>query len=160
MRPGRRTRRKKGAPGGLALTSLVDILTILLIFLLMSFSPEGALLHAAQDLELPESISKEGVTEGDLVLALTEHGVTLGEETVVLEVDLLADGPLLLPGLAAALERASGGDPAGRRILVEGDRRVPFRLLYRVLFTCHQAGFGDLALAAYQREGAAGEGGV
>lgn len=160
MRPCRRTKKRKGVPGVLTLTSLVDILTILLIFLLKSFSPEGALLHAAQDLELPESASKEGVTEGDLVLALTEFGVTLGEETVALGDELREGGPLLVPSLAAALERASGGDPAGRRILIEGDRRVPFRLLYRVLFTCHQAGYGDLALAAYQKEGAAREGGV
>lgn len=157
MRPFRRAKKKRSA-GTLTLTSLVDILTILLIFLLKSFSPEGALLFAAQDVELPESTSPEGVTEGDLVLALTEHGVTLGEETVALASDLADGGPLLVPSLAEALGRASGGDPASRRVLIEGDRRVPFRLLYRVLFTCHQAGYGDLALAAYEKEEAGGEG--
>jgi len=138
--------------GALTLTSLVDILTILLIFLLKSFSPDGALLHAAQDLELPESTSKEGVTEGDLVLALTPSGVTLGEELVVTGDVLTQGGPLLLDRLAAALGPAAGGDPALRRVLIEGDRSVPFHLLYRVLFTCHQAGYETLALAAIEKE--------
>lgn len=158
MRPARREKRRRSPVGSLTLTSLVDILTILLIFLLKSFSPEGALLHAAQNVELPETTSEEGVTEGDLVIALSDRELTLGETSVAVATELHQGGPLLLPTLASALDEASGGDPAGRRILIEGDKAVPFRLLYRVLFTCHQAGYDDLALAAFQKD--VGEGGV
>ncbi|MFH1679574.1 MAG: biopolymer transporter ExbD [Candidatus Eisenbacteria bacterium] len=152
-----RIRRKRRGAGILTLTSLVDILTILLIFLLKSFAPEGALLHAAQDLELPESSSPEGVSEGDLVLALTGNEVTLGEERVLGCEEVLAGTGLYVPGLAEALAEASGGEPGSRRLLIEGDRRIPFSVLYRILFTCHQSGYQDLALAAVEREPAEGE---
>jgi biopolymer transport protein ExbD len=143
---------KKKVRGALMLTSLVDILTILLIFLLRSFSPQGAILYAAQEVELPESTSPEGVTEGDLIVALSEGGVTIGEESVAGREDLVAGDGLLVPPLASALVSASGGEPGGRRVLIEGDRGVPFGILYRVLFTCHQSGYQDLALAAVEKE--------
>jgi biopolymer transport protein ExbD len=152
-----RIRGKRSGAGILTLTSLVDILTILLIFLLKSFSPEGALLHAAQDLELPESSSPEGVREGDLVLAIAADGVTIGEDRVLGREEILAGSGLFVPGLGAALAKAAGGDPGSRRLLIEGDRRVPFAVLYRVLFTCHQSGYQDLALAAVEREPAGEE---
>ena len=128
MKPGRRFRRKRGRVGLLTLTSLVDILTILLLFLLHAFSPEGGLLHAAQELELPETTSREGITEGDLVLALTPSGVTLGDRRITGAGELAGGGGLLLRSLAVALGEASGGEAAGRRVLIEGDRRGPCHL--------------------------------
>lgn len=148
----RKRTKKRKAPGALLLTSLVDILTILLIFLLRAFSPQGAILYAAQDIELPESTSPEGVTEGDLVVALSEGGVTIGESPAAAREDLHAGGGLLVPPLSSALAAASGGAPGDRRVLIEGDREVPFGLLYRVLFTCQQSGYQDLALAAVEKE--------
>lgn len=151
MRPTQKRRRSRKGTALLTVTSLVDILSILLIFLLMSFSPEGALLHAAQDLELPETTSKEGIFETDRVVAVSSGGISVGENMVT----DLGDwkGELLIPGLARALGEVTGSDEAQRRVLIEGDRRIPFDLLYAVLFTSHQAGYRKLALAAYEEEG-------
>lgn len=151
MRPTQKRRRSRKGTALLTVTSLVDILSILLIFLLMSFSPEGALLHAAQDLELPETTSKEGIFETDRVVAVSSGGISVGENMVT----DLGDwkGELLIPGLARALGDVTGSDEAQRRVLIEGDRRIPFDLLYAVLFTSHQAGYRKLALAAYEEEG-------
>ncbi len=149
MRPTRKRRtRRRGAAALLTVTSLVDILSILLIFLLMSFSPEGALLHAAQDLELPETTAKEGIYETDRVVAVTGRGISVGENMVALLDDW--QGELLIPGLAHALGNVAGSGEAERRVLIQGDRRIPFDLLYAVLFTSHQAGYRKLALAAYE----------
>lgn len=41
------------------LTSLVDVMTILLVFLIKSFSSEGSLVTPAADLVLPVSTSEE-----------------------------------------------------------------------------------------------------
>jgi biopolymer transport protein ExbD len=70
--------------------------------------------------------------------------------------ELPEGGRLLLPSLAEALAETSGVHSDGRRVVVQGDRRVPFGILYRVLFTCHQSGYPDLALAAIEKEPAAG----
>ncbi len=154
MRPTQKKRRSKSGTTLLTVTSLVDILSILLIFLLMSFSPEGALLHAAQDLELPETTSKEGIFETDRLVAVSTRGISVGEQMVA---DLTSwKGELLIPELAAALGDVTGSVEADRRVLIEGDRRIPFDLLYAVLFTSHQAGYRRLALAAYEEEGESG----
>lgn len=150
MRPTRKRRRGRRNSALLTVTSLVDILSILLIFLLMSFSPEGALLHAAQDLELPETTSKEGISESDRVVAVTGRGISVGDRMVADLDDW--QGELLIPGLSAALGDVADTEEAGRRMLIEGDRRIPFDLLYAVLFTSHQAGYRKLALAAYEEE--------
>ncbi|NNE09822.1 MAG: hypothetical protein HKN20_14785 [Gemmatimonadetes bacterium] len=135
----------------LSVTSLVDILSILLIFLLMSFAPEGAVIHAAQDLELPESTSPEKVEGSDLVLAVTERGVSVGEHMIAGLEDW--KGQLWIPELGAAIGPVSEDDPAAasRRVLVQGDKTIPFDLLYAVLFTAHQVGYQKLALAAYEK---------
>jgi biopolymer transport protein ExbD len=62
------------------------------------------------------------------------------------------EGELLIPGLSEALGDVSDTEEASRRVLIEGDRRIPFDLLYAVLFTSHQAGYRKLALAAYEEE--------
>ncbi len=149
MRPSRRTGRQKRKATVLTVTSLVDILSILLIFLLLSFSPEGALLHAAQDLELPESTSNERVMETDRVIAVTANGVSVGPKMVATFENW--KGELLIPGLAQELGDVVGTDESSRRVLIQGDRLVPFDMLYAVLFTSHQAGYSNLALAAYER---------
>jgi biopolymer transport protein ExbD len=152
----RRRSRKKALQRGLLMTSVVDILTTMLFFLLQSFSSNGAIMCSAQDIELPVSSSTQGVSEGDLAIGVSEEGVSLGETMVVEGEELPEGGRLLLPPLAAALTETSAGRPDGRRVLVQGDRRVPFGVLYRVLFTCHQSGYPDLALAAIEKEPAGG----
>ena len=149
MRPGSTRRKRTGYATVLTVTSLVDILSILLIFLLMSFSPEGALLHAAQDLELPESSSREKIDETDKVIAVTVNGISLGDRMVA---DLRNwKGDLWIAELGAALGDVTGTDEARRRVLIEGDRLIPFDMLYAVLFTAHQVGYENLALAAYEK---------
>lgn len=160
MKPLKNLRRKRRHAGAvLTITALVDILTILLIFLLKSFSPEGALLYAAQDLELPETTSRKGITEGDLVLSLSAHGLSLGGEPITSGEEMARGGGLLLPRLMAALEEAAPDGRSECHILVEGDRGVRFHMLHRVLFTCRQSGYEKLALAAYEKE-SEGEGGT
>ncbi len=149
MKPTRPRRRGRSGGAVLTVTSLVDILSILLIFLLLSFSPEGALLQAAQDLELPETTSRESVDRSDRVIAVTGRAITVGEK-VAARLDGW-DGSVPIAGLAALLGDVSSTPEADRRVLIEGDRRIPFDLLYAVLFTSHQAGYRNLALAAYER---------
>jgi biopolymer transport protein ExbD len=40
-------------------------------------------------------------------------------------------------------------------INVQADRRIPFKVIKRVMFACNQSGFGNINFAALSREGAA-----
>lgn len=128
------------------LTSLVDMMVILLVFLLKSFSVDGQLVTPAADLQLPPS-SCEVVAEPALGVEVTLAGINLEGEPVA---SLPAgEDSLLIPELEAALRNARGASVA-RRANVQCDRRVDFAVLKRVLATCSAAGYDDLSLLVQQ----------
>ena len=49
------TRAKRGVYAALTLTSLVDVMTIIVIFLLMNFSANGEVLYMSKDIRLPDA---------------------------------------------------------------------------------------------------------
>lgn len=129
------------------LTSLVDMMVILLVFLLKSFSVDGQLVTPAADLQLPSS-SCEVVAEPALGVEVTMAGINLeGVPVASLSDDASS---LLIPELEAALRDARGASTA-RQANVQCDRRVDFAVLKRVLATCSAAGYDDLSLLV-QRE--------
>ena len=156
----RRTRRKVQQPGQLRITSMMDILTVLLLFLLKSFVAEGEVVTPAPGVTLPQS-SAEVMPEASLVIAIADDRITLGDE-VVANLDGSVDGglgnQLLIERLADRLDdaRAKQDDIALRRgqeledrgkVTIQGDRDMPFEVLQRVMYTCNQTGFDDIALA-------------
>lgn len=125
-------------PVRLQLTSLVDMMVILVVFLLQSFSVEGQLVTPAAGLALPESASLAPVTAG-LVVEVGPERVRVAGRDVMATADVVAAdaGPL-----AAALAAAGAGGP----VTVQCDRRLDFRVLGRVLRACGQGGRDDVAL--------------
>src|SRR5690606_16359483 len=53
-----RARRKKVQVFDIDITSLLDILTILLVFLLQSYNSSGVIINVPKDIELPRSVSE------------------------------------------------------------------------------------------------------
>lgn len=154
----RRGRRIRG-PEGLRITSMMDILTVLLLFLLKSFVAEGEVVTPAPGVELPRSISQES-PRASLVIAISDDGITVGGETVVTldgSIDGGLGGSLVIPELEAALLHARtqqqsiaarrGSEDAGGSVTIQGDRDMSFAVLQRVMYTCNRSGFADVALA-------------
>ncbi len=75
-----RRRRKKSShgrqPSPLPLTSMMDILTVLLLFLLKSFVVEGEVITPVPGVDLPES-SSEAKPRASVVVAIFDHTVML-----------------------------------------------------------------------------------
>ena len=109
-----------GAFGGtptqrLQLTSMVDMLTILIVFLLQSFSDDGSLLSPAPGVELP--IAANGDRPGPAVsIEVTEFDIRLGGTRICSAAEVRTSRDSTIPPLAAALERLKSE---------EGSRRVP-----------------------------------
>ena len=133
------------------LTSLVDMMVILLVFLLKSFSVEGQLITPSPDLQLPESAATAPM-EPALSLEVAMGGIILDGRRVA---DL--PGPAAVESLVIApLEAALRGLPtgaAGQPITIQCDRRVDFAVLKRVLATCDRAGHDDLSLLVMREDG-------
>ncbi len=136
------------------LTSMVDMMTILLVFLLKSFSVEGNLATAAPNLELAESTSKDRAVPM-LNLVLSQDGVSVdGVEVVDLE-EFVSSDSLLVPRLHETLRgiaNATGMEDQDNEVLIQCDRRLDFRVVKKVMFTCAQAGYSDFSLLV-AREG-------
>jgi len=134
--------------GSPQLTSLVDMMVILLVFLLKSFSVEGQLVTPAADLQLPHS-SARGVVEPALSIEITTSGIHLAGQPVVDLVSVNGDSLLVTELYAELLGLAATVGPDGfptRPVTIQCDRRVDFRILKRVLFTCNQAELENLSL--------------
>jgi biopolymer transport protein ExbD len=157
--PSRAIRRPAGDSGTFKpqLTSLVDVMTILLIFLLKSFSVETQLVTPAPDLTLPESTSREQVAPA-INVAVTRTGVIVDGRQILTLAELAAtpdDEPTvaLLESELRMLAPYTGDQDTDRALTLQCDRDLDFTLLKRVMRTCSAAGFADFALLV-QREAA------
>ncbi len=151
----RKRRRRSALAAPLQLTSMMDILTTLLLFLLKSFVAEGEVITPAPGVKLPESTS-DTKPESSVVVAILGDRIMLDGQ-VVAQVPAGGSDPLLIPALAEQLDRSrrQGQAIAERRgetgayeprLAIQGDRDIPFNVLQRVMYTCNHSGYGDIAL--------------
>lgn len=154
-RMGRRHKLAKGAP--INLVSLMDILTILVFFLLVN-STNAPQLPSPKDLALPKSTAQK-VPEDTLVLAITRDIVLLQGKEVARVADVQAMSEEIIEPLRLELEfwrsnrqlqaRAAAAE-TGAAITIMGDENISYALLHRILATCQQANYTEIAFAAHQ----------
>jgi biopolymer transport protein ExbD len=144
------------------LTSLVDVMTILLIYLLQSFSSEGDIVTVHKDLILPESSARKAP---ELRVTITvNNAFILAEDIKVASVEqVLTSEELVIPGLhewlrerrekTEKIEQYSTKTKFKGEVTIHGDKRIRFRLLKKIMYTCGQQGYNNFSLAVRRREG-------
>lgn len=161
MRQSRRARRmerhhqraKRGV--GFNLISLMDIFTILVFFLLVN-SSDVQELAKPKALTLPESAAEAKPRETVVVMVTAEEVLVQGEPVARVAAELDRRERVIAP-LKAALEEqarrrlAPAAGPTGHEVTIMGDREIPFKLLKRIMTSCTEAGYGNIALAVTQR---------
>ncbi|WP_185633718.1 biopolymer transporter ExbD [Burkholderia sp. Bp9012] len=147
----RANRRRAGCSGAMSLNlvSLIDILTTLVFFLLMTAA--GVATNVTADrVSLPVSASSQAPRIA-LQVTVSTGDIRVGPEIVESVDAALADRGAVLGRLQAAVSTAhattsppsSGGD-----IDVIADKRVPFALLRKVIASCVSGtGFDHVSLA-------------
>ncbi|MCX6641320.1 MAG: biopolymer transporter ExbD [bacterium] len=138
------------APGIPNLTSMIDIMVVILLFLLKSYSTSGVLVQPAQGVELPNST----VTNAPMkVLTIIAKKDGLFEEVSGIPGKIIEDFTSLqndnlveLPNLAAMLEQVQQRSRAlGREdkttITIQGDKTIPYRWVLKIINTCASSGF-------------------
>lgn len=144
------------------LTPLVDMFTIMLIFLLMSYSTGGEMLHMAQNIIMPESLSREQL-EPAVEISVGPDRIYVDGEIIATDVAALRQSDaLLIPALYEDLKRKAvkykkmeESVPLFRftgKATVQADKVIPFRFLKKVLYTADRADFTSISLAVYQKE--------
>lgn len=154
--------RRKPREMSLQITSMIDVFTILLVFLLKSYSTEGHLVHIAEAIRLPTSTASLEVHPA-VAVAFNNEALYLDGELLVDDVGpLVASDEMTIEPLRRALEeRAARVREIAEKnpsvvftgeIVLQGDREIPFRLLKKIIYTAGQAGYVNQSLAVFQEE--------
>lgn len=147
----------------LNITSMMDMFTIILVFLLKSFSTQGQLITPATGLMLPSS-TIERTTRSSLDVQIARNKILVQDKIVIDEKELkevLGQKDFMIQKLYDVLKKyteagrkmseMSGSDVSGE-ITIQGDVGVPYKLLTRVMYTCGQAGYPTMNLVVYRKE--------
>jgi biopolymer transport protein ExbD len=135
----------------LNLTSMVDFMTVVVIFLLMQFSASGEILFMQKDIRLPDAASG-GELERVPVVAISADSITM-EGAIVTSLSQLPEGEVI-PELQSKLDQARNswtatnpGKPFDHKIIVQADQDVAFKYIRRVMVTCTVGQYNNLMFA-------------
>ena len=162
----RKEREAEGEIRELNITAMMDMMTIILVFLLKSYSASSVSMTASEDVRPP--ISTTRATPRDTVaVTITPKHILVGDRTVVtlaggqIPAELLT-GRLVVP-LDAALKKEvdklkfiadrNPNAPFSREMSVIGDRKIPYDLLLTVLYTAGQNELENYRFVVIQKEG-------
>ncbi|MFN7453650.1 MAG: ExbD/TolR family protein [Pseudobdellovibrionaceae bacterium] len=133
--------KKRNVIADLLLTALIDAFSILVIFLLMSFSSTGELLFMGKNMELPKAA--QGIVLERSAVVKVDQGKIFVEDQEVSPEQLT--GALL--DLRKKFQETRPGEEFPAQITVQADRRVKYELLNSIVLASSQAGISDIKFA-------------
>lgn len=153
----RMTRTRRNAVPKMNLTSLMDVFTILVFFLLVN-SANTEVLETPKQITLPASVVEQKPRE-TVVVFISPETVTVQGEVVAMTSDILESEEqdvaaigerlgLLAESVIGATTRAVADS---QEVTILADRGVPFRVVKKVMSTCTGQGYGRISLAVLQK---------
>ena len=101
FQPSKSKKNLKEEEGSLNMNSMMDMMTIILLFLLKSFSTEGALITPSEQLRLP--VSQQGEKpKKELTVSIAKNSLMVND-AVVMDVADIGKEVMLIPMLASRL---------------------------------------------------------
>ena len=162
----------------LNITAMLDLMTIILVFLLQSMASSTAAIQENDDLTLSRSIMKGEPSDQGVILVISKTAILLGEEGEPV-IKLPSREQLAQQGLDArhkrsgpndlyivplanrlrnarkldkAVRAAKGLDTSTSEAIIIADAQTPYRLLIEVLYTLGQSEFGKYHLMVMRRK--------
>ena len=153
----RMSRNKKKAQI-LPLTSLMDVFTILVFFLLFH-SGSSEIIEAPKQIKLPDS-TVEAKPRETVVIMVSPEDVLVQGKAVVSTTQLLDTNTGDVAEISdrlTHLERniigvSTKAAVESKEVTVLADKSIPFRALKRIMSTCTSSGYGKISLAVNQKE--------
>ncbi|GBD94865.1 biopolymer transport protein ExbD/TolR [bacterium BMS3Abin05] len=145
----------------LNLTSMMDMFTIILVFLLKVYSSNGQMIQPSHDLTLPNS-SVQKHAEQALNLKVSKEWVVLNDKPVAKIADVVAMRSLIIPQLARVLKKYATeaqkmeelyGTPFTGKVVIQGDKDLPYKVLVKIMATCGRSEYPNMRLLVYQNHG-------
>lgn len=156
----------------LNITAMLDLMTIILVFLLKSLASSSGAIPQSDDLRLPASVMTGEPAEEGVLIIVSKTQILVGEDSTPV-VKLPPKEQLAATGIDAKYKRggasdmfivplgnalqnardidkavrsAKGLNPNSSEAMVVIDKTTPYRLLIEVLFTLGQSEFGKYHL--------------
>lgn len=158
----------------LNITAMLDMMTIILVFLLKSMSQSSASIPQSQDLTMPKSVLTTEASQEGVAVLISKTSIVVDDNVVAtvpadathgLEGKFKRSGPndFYIVPLANALQSwrerdrqvriATGKDPSSSEAIIIADSNTPYRLLSEVLYTLGQSEFAKFHLMVLQSGG-------
>src|SRR5689334_4993694 len=155
----------------LNITAMLDMMTIILVFLLKSMSQSSASLPQSGDLTMPKSVLTTEASQEGVAVLISKSSIIVDDNIVApvpadathgVEGKYKRTGPtdLYIVPLANSLQSwrerdrqvrlATGKDPSSSEAIIIADANTPYRLLTEVLFTLGQSEFAKFHLMVLQ----------
>lgn len=178
--PGLRARRgqkgasKRNVVAVLQLTAMVDMFTVMVVFLLQNYATTNQILPLPEAVNLPAATSVKEL-KPSTVIVVSETGITLNEKKIAEFSDVKAQEDWMIATLSEAIQKtiqdgetkkasmgqklrdavnkAKPGEPVKvevdefRKITVQADRKVDFLTVKKVMFTATEAGIQEINFA-------------
>jgi len=162
----RKEREVAGEIRELNIVAMMDMMTIILVFLLKSYSASSVSMTASEDIRPPISTTRS-TPKDTVAVTITPKNILVGDKKVV---ELTAnsiprrylDGRRVVP-LDQALKKEvdklkyiaarNPSAPFNHELSVIGDRKIPYDLLLTVLYTAGQNELENYRFVVIQKEG-------
>ncbi len=155
---GKMQRGRKNVNAELNVVPMVDMMTMLVIFLLQQYSAVGEVLYMQKDIKLPDARHGQMIEMAPVVAISAQQIVVTGQKVADVG-DLDRDsGYLNIPALEERLRDEKKrwdfihqSDPDKKWdgvVNIQADKKVPFRIVKRVMYSCGVAGYFNLNFAA------------
>lgn len=146
---------KRNTSFGLNITSMTDMFTILLVFLLQSFAAGEVQIDPAEGVRLPQSMTEKNPVDGARV-SVSAKEIKFDQKVVALIKDNKIDSAALdthdkqfIKPLFDELKKLNVENEKlakTGKVLLQADQDLPYATLRKIMYTASMAGFPNLKL--------------
>lgn len=147
---------KKNSTFGLNINSMTDMFTIMLVFLLQTYSTAQVQVNPESGITLPSSNSMANLVQG-VKISVTPDAIKLDEKVIASMKGQVVDmkdvdqkDPNFIVPLFHELDRLAKDDTKQElkegKVLLQADASLPYETLRKVMYTASMAGFPQLKL--------------
>ena len=153
----RMARAKRNRMGALNLTSLMDVFTILVLYLLVNQS-SVEVIEPPKDIKLPDSVV-ESKPKQTVVMMVSEQEILIQGEPVATYEEVLNNKSGVVDGVRVTLQKLkenvigvnTEAVAKSNEVTIMAHRTVPFKVLKTLMSSCTSAGYTTISLAVIQK---------
>jgi biopolymer transport protein ExbD len=148
------------------ITSLLDILVILLVFLLRSYNSSGITVNVPSDIELPLSVS-QNLNQPGILIQVSKDEIWVESNSIIKGVDMKnknfdQNGKRIIPLFNELVKKKKEIEQLSKRALdakdfsgvanLVVDKSIKYSLLQQIMYTAASAGFQEFKFVVMGEE--------